>query len=173
MNLVYAGIGSRETPAEVLETMTTIARSLALSGYTLRSGGAPGADLAFEKGAGQKEIFLPWKKFNDNPSALFSPSDKALEIASHHHPVWSRLPDSVKRLHGRNAHQILGLDLASPVDFVLCWTQDGCESAKTRTSKTGGTGTAISIAYGLSIPVINLRQQDAMRRLNELIENRR
>ena len=36
----YAGVGSRETPQDVLETMWKIGKHLADKGYTLRSGGA-------------------------------------------------------------------------------------------------------------------------------------
>jgi hypothetical protein len=42
----YAGIGSRETPTQMLKDMTTFATLLRLGGYTLRSGAAPGADAA-------------------------------------------------------------------------------------------------------------------------------
>ena len=47
-NMTYAGIGSRETPIEVLELMTKASTWLGSKGYTLQSGGAIGADMAFE-----------------------------------------------------------------------------------------------------------------------------
>ena len=46
----YAGVGSRETPPDVLKTMLKIGRYLAVKGYTLRSGGAKGADTALRMG---------------------------------------------------------------------------------------------------------------------------
>ena len=46
--LVYAGIGARTTPASVLADMTVMAGWLARTGWTLSSGGASGADSAFE-----------------------------------------------------------------------------------------------------------------------------
>ena len=49
--LYYAGIGSRETPDHVLETMASAAQYLGKEGFTLRSGGAKGADTAFDQGA--------------------------------------------------------------------------------------------------------------------------
>jgi hypothetical protein len=65
----YAGIGSRQTPDHVLAAITAVAKVLAERGYILRSGGAEGADTAFEKGAGKAtEIFLPWRGFNQNDS---------------------------------------------------------------------------------------------------------
>jgi hypothetical protein len=63
----YAGIGSRRTPPEILSLMRQTAAALAARGYTLRTGGAGGADQAFLEGAGgplgQVELFLPWPGF--------------------------------------------------------------------------------------------------------------
>ena len=56
----WAGIGSRITPLEIQKEMTKISMFLYKHGYTLRSGGAKGADTAFEKGSLEaKEIFTP------------------------------------------------------------------------------------------------------------------
>ena len=46
----YTGIGSRETPTAILDLMIAIGGVLAQRGFTLRSGGADGADDAFEQG---------------------------------------------------------------------------------------------------------------------------
>ena len=48
--MYYAGIGSRETPGLMLGAFARIGEFLAKKGYTLRSGGADGADTAFEVG---------------------------------------------------------------------------------------------------------------------------
>src|SRR5205807_2553844 len=40
----YAGIGSRLAPAPVLARMRELARGYARAGWTLRTGGSPGAD---------------------------------------------------------------------------------------------------------------------------------
>ena len=59
-NMVYAGIGTRKLPPDVAKELEGVARELQGKGYTLRSGGADGADVAFERGAGSaKEIYLP------------------------------------------------------------------------------------------------------------------
>ena len=52
----YAGIGTRVTPPAVLERMTNIGMLLAMQGFVLRSGGARGADRAFEEGAVTRSI---------------------------------------------------------------------------------------------------------------------
>lgn len=55
-SMTYAGIGSRETPMEVLELMTKASAWLGARGYTLQSGGAIGADMAFEGKAYPKTL---------------------------------------------------------------------------------------------------------------------
>jgi predicted Rossmann fold nucleotide-binding protein DprA/Smf involved in DNA uptake len=46
----YAGIGSRQTPEDVLKIMKTIGSFMVHKDYILRSGAADGADTAFEQG---------------------------------------------------------------------------------------------------------------------------
>jgi len=47
-NYTYAGIGSRETPVDILKEMTNVGTELDKEKYNLQSGGAIGADMAFE-----------------------------------------------------------------------------------------------------------------------------
>lgn len=161
--LVYTGIGSRETPSEVITKMREFAFHLAIVGFTLRSGGANGADSAFESGCddgcGRKEIFLPWKGFNKNNSNLYPPPEQANQIASGIHPTWKRLSPPAQLLVARNMQQVLGEQLIAATNFVVCWTSDGCESHKQYSRKTGGTGTAICLASLNNIPVFNLRNE--------------
>jgi hypothetical protein len=91
--------------------MEAIAKSLDEKGYCLRSGGANGADTAFEKHSTNKEIFLPSKGFNGNTSELFEIKDEAFFMASQCHPAWFRCSTFARRLLARNMHQILGYDL--------------------------------------------------------------
>ena len=171
--LRYAGIGSRSTPDHVLQTMRKIAHRLSELGYTLLSGGAAGADSAFEEGCfGEKEIYLPWPGFRhlQGRHCVMLPSAEAYRVAEAIHPAWKRLNDTAQALMARNSHQVLGTDLRSPVDFVVCWTPDGCESEATRTRNTGGTGQAIALADRWGIPVVNLAGgKAAMNRLAELV----
>ena len=146
MNNYYAGVGSRQTPSDMLETMKLISQYLEQKNYILRSGGASGADKAFEAGVfNNKEIFYANDANRD-----------AERIAALYHPAWDRCSSYAKALHARNAFQILGRDLKTPVEFVVCWTPDGAETHAQRKYETGGTGTAISIANKLGIRVYNL-----------------
>lgn len=87
----YTGIGSRETPQEVLETIQDVARHFAIKGWMLRSGGAKGADSAFESGCnsvgGSKQIFLPYKRFNGNTSNHYHISTEAMTVACRGHKL--------------------------------------------------------------------------------------
>lgn len=159
----FAGIGSRSTPVEYKEIIRCLMSSLNELDYTLRSGGAEGADSYFEYYADKKEIYLPWKGFNDNPSPLFTQPHSAFMIAEQFHPAWDRLSDSVKKLMARNSMQIFGQDMKTPVDFVLCYTEDGKIS--------GGTGQAMRIAVHYNIPIFNLRNKtDAISFFDFLLE---
>lgn len=171
--LLYAGIGSRETPPDVLIYMRKVAKRLAELDFVLRSGAADGADAAFEAGCddqgGAKEIWLPWAGFNGHADTGFYPGPQHFALASTLHPAWAKLGQGPRNLHARNVGQVVGSTLAEPVSFVLCWTADGCESEATRSRHTGGTGTAISLASQKGIPVLNLRNPEAQKRLAKLV----
>jgi hypothetical protein len=156
---VYAGIGSRRTPRDVLELMRTIGAAMARRGWVLRSGGARGADQAFAAGAraagGPIELYLPWSAFAGQADArLARPTAAAHRIAARHHPVWERLDGRARALHARNAHQVLGADLDAPAVLIVCWTADGSLDGQRRAA--GGTGQALRIAHTHRVGVVNL-----------------
>jgi hypothetical protein len=159
----YAGIGSRETPRLIQQQMASIARRLDSMGYCLRSGGADGADDAFEKGAATKQIFLPWDGFNgrtvDGISYFVPPFN--LDLVNQFHPAASRLSTAALKLMSRNSYQVLGPDLNDPVEFVLCWTEGG--------KKKGGTSFALRIAKSRNIPIFNLAIREDERCFGEFI----
>jgi hypothetical protein len=155
----YAGIGSRETPVELKEKIKTVVEHLNQKNYTLRSGGAQGADSFFEEFASKKEIYLPWMGFNNNTSLLFNPTTESFLTAERYHPRFKSLSNGAKKLMARNCHQVLGLDLKTPVDFVVCWTKNG--------TVNGGTGQALRIAEAYDIPVYNLFFEESFEKILE------
>ena len=170
---VYAGVGSRRTPQNVLKKFTSLAQTLAEKGLALRSGGAIGADTAFEKGAikanGTMYIYRPYKDRANCIVASNKQFENAMQLVAPLHPVWNYLKPYVKRLMARNAFQILGLNLNDPVDFVVCWTPDGAEKASETSRETGGTGMAIKLADKYNIPVFNFKNKNAEKRLMKFI----
>jgi len=165
--MFYTGIGSRHTPNHILGQMIKIAYFLNTHEFTLRSGGADGADSAFEAGVDRapnptlKEIYLPYQNFNNRRSALFPPSDRAYQLAEKYHPRWHKLSPVVKALMARNTHQVLGQDLNTPSAFTVCYTLDGQDS--------GGTGQALRLCRDLDIPVFNLYNSSTLEKLNAFL----
>lgn len=175
MTLIYAGIGSRNTPPAYLEYMAELAYVLARQGWTLRTGGAPGADDAFEQGHRRHgfgvELFLPSLRFNGHHAArLYGPTEDAYLIAERYHPAWDQLDSVGRNLHARNSHIILGTELDDPVTMVVCWTPDGSLDGSTSTS--GGTGQGLRIAADYGIPVFNLARDEHMDRIGKLLGDR-
>lgn len=170
---IFTGIGSRVTPTNIQDVMEKIAVDLCGMSWTLRSGGAKGADDAFERGCytGNKEIYLPWKGFNNHPSTLYQIPSKAYELALEYHPnsLWLKNSKHILKLMARNVQQVLGLFCEIPTDFVVCWTPDEIEHGKDTTRKTGGTGQCLRVASAYNIPIFNLANDDAKDRIFEYI----
>jgi hypothetical protein len=167
----YAGIGSHQTPSDVLGLMEALGARLAADGWVLRTGLSPGADQAFYRGAtggaGAVELYLPWPGFQsgarldtDGASVrvLCGPSSAACRLAARFHPHWDELADDARRLLARDGGQVLGADLLDPVRLVACWTADG--SLDGEGLYEDGTGQALRIAHDHGIPVLNLARRD-------------
>ena len=151
----YAGVGARNTPDNILQRMTSIARMMSKAGFHLRSGGATGADAAFANGTtpGNRTQYLPWPGYNNVSGRSARPlsSDelrRCEEIAASLHPAWSKCTQGARKMHARNIAIVAGPDLETHVDALLCWTPNA--------SITGGTGQAIRAARHFSVPVFNL-----------------
>jgi hypothetical protein len=157
MDLVYTGIGSRKTPTDILEVMTLLACMLAEDGWLLRSGGAAGADSAFEEGClaarGRNEIYWPWPKFNTRNNGIAFDTTLGQQIAAEIHPAWKNCSPAAKKLHGRNVYQVLGWTMDAPSKAVVCWTSKG--------ELRGGTSTALVLAQHMDIPIFNLGSDEA------------
>jgi hypothetical protein len=155
----YAGIGSRETPSQVLEQMKKVGSFLAQRGYVLRSGGAKGADSAFERGCdearGMKQIWQPSQSY-------FPLHEWATEKASS--VCWEFPLEKMKALTisliTRNMYQVYGdseeFSKTTPVDFLVYWSEgnpleEGADS--------GGTRYAVRVAHQAGIKTYNLRTQ--------------
>lgn len=146
--LPFTGIGSRETPSSMLVFMKALGAWFAQRGFTLRSGGAIGADRAFEAGHMRyapptlREIYRPLAV----PTWAYTEAEKYLDWS------WARWADTTRALIARNMQQILGRDGDSPTRFVLYWTanDDGASP------QSGGTRYAVRCAHAHNIPTLNL-----------------
>jgi hypothetical protein len=161
----YAGIGSQETPADVCHAFAFTAARLARRGWTLRTGGAKGADAAFLEGVksarGTRGLYLPCRGYNGHTQGIYPPPPAAFKLAAAHHPAWKNCGCFARALHARNGQIVLGpdVDQPSPVGFVLCWTPGG--------SGSGGTGQAIRVARAYDVPVHDVGDPVVWKRLTD------
>lgn len=174
----YTGVGSRETPEQILKFIEEVAYWLAGRGYTGRSGSAVGADSAFEQGFNHYEIvngisdhvsfeaYLPWEGFSDiseDSTHIVTPNlpnyNEAVNIASTTHPVWNRLGRGAKALHTRNVYQVLGLDLKTPSCVLFCYAPTIKNKQDIVTGVKGGTDTAVQLTMKHNIPIYNFYLQ--------------
>ena len=182
-----AFIGSRKLaePAhnEAANLFYHVAKTSAELGHIIRSGGANGADVIAETAyrdaiyarsasEDQVEIYVPWKNFQatrgfNNPLHHLHviPSNPVLvqranEMVYNTHPNPRALSQGALKLHSRNMNQVFGLDLNTPIDLCICWTEHGI--------KSGGTASAITLCERNNIPVFNLGQPNAQNVLDAL-----
>ena len=158
MEYYYAGIGARKTPNDVLEYMEIQGKLLAEKGYILRSGGARGADSAFEKGCdsvrGLKQIWSTRNKHEREEHDWVIP---IISRACWEKPFLSMRPH-IRILLGRNTYQLYGdpalLENSIKSTFVLYWSEP-----KDGENCSGGTRYAIRMAVEAGIPCFNLYNQ--------------
>lgn len=169
----YACTGNTECPPEILEKFDRVAKKLEELGYTVRVGGMDGIEDRIEKLVQKKEVHLPWKGFAEKDSRFTYNSERAFAIAKMFHPTFDSMKKGVQAFLAKNARLILGDKMNSPALFLVCWTEDGVETAKEKTAKTGFGGHPIAIASAVGIPVFNLAKPDAEQRINMLVESTR
>lgn len=165
-------IGSRRVPTEVKDQFYNYCIDVFNLGFGLRSGGAPGCDHLAEVCYETKnetadkpremEIFLPWKGFNGNKREFQPIPPEAFVLAEKFHSKWYLLNYPVKCLMARNIQQVLGKDLLSPSEFIICWNDGGFTH--------GGTSQAMRCARAFNIPVYNIYDEKSRMSLNNMLE---
>jgi len=154
-------IGSRNITKEEYIVLRDVATKLAYEGYTLRSGGAEGADSTINHLC-KVEIIIPWNGFNHfqhNGKRIFTlgllPHVSLAEAkAKSIHPAPERLTQGALKLHTRNIYQIIGPygNDGYKSDIVVF-----CADADENGIPVGGTRTGVVYAQQLDIPTFNIR----------------
>ena len=174
-SFAYAGVGSRRTPPDVLDAMGDIAQTLGDAGTALSTGGARGADKAFETGALRTDapitVHTPWPGYNGyrpgrdpetdieivHPNAAETVAGRTYAVlARDHHPHWNRCSRGARALFVRNVSILAGaLDDRGgmlPVRAAIAYTPNGLPVGR----EAGGTGHTLRTAASLDIPCVNL-----------------
>lgn len=159
-------IGSRKPPKRISEAAVKIGRYLSDRGLHAYSGGADGMDsqFMFDYSPDRRTIILPEDGFNDlrdNDSDILDYTRfdhvKAAEEAMKVCGNFEFQSDYVKRRYSRNAMQVLGMSLESPVDFVLFWAEEKESCVQ------GGTAVAYRLARLYSVPTFNLWRENTLK----------
>lgn len=152
--IFFTGVGSRETPSDVLIVMKEISKKLTKHGLILRTGDAEGADKAFRDGVVNSNL------------EVYTASDSTVvveNIAQKYHPAWQNCSSFAQKLLGRNVFQVKGKDLQTNSQFLICWTKKG--------QSIGGTRIAIELAKDENIPVFNLALKTDVENLIVFLKN--
>lgn len=140
----FAGIGNRDIDKQTCHAIKTCSRLIYQKDYVLVSGGADGCDEEFES------------HFPEDRKIILRARDatvKAIKMAEDFHPAWNKCNAYARALLGRDAMIIMGKDLKTPVDFVLCYCAD---------EERGGTALSLRIANFYKIPVFNLANDNGL-----------
>lgn len=185
MSKVITVVGSRSADTAAILEATKLCTQLLEEGYLLRSGGAKGMDRAvtdaylFHVGMDNMdcikdpEIYIPWKNFNGgslipelefNLGIVCGTDPDARLMASRSHPAWGNCSEGVRKLHTRNVHQLLGLNLDKPSDVLLYWAETDYNG-----KPKGGTAMAVALADLNQIPTINMAHPDWLKVFNALV----
>ena len=162
----FTGIGSSVTPKEICSLMSLIGKKLDERGWILRSGGAIGADLAFEKFVKNKYIYTV-KNFDFSESnysfcktELSSVWDKKLNFDDYN--------SYCQILLMRDINQVLGSVKTSTEHskFLIAWTK----SENYNDSSIGGSRIAIRCALKYGIKVYNLVNKATLEMIKKRLE---
>ncbi len=167
----YAATGNKEAPPDIIRKFEELAKLLDHQGYTTRVGGMEGIEEAVERTQVKQELILPFKEFNQKQSKFTWSSERAFSIAKMFHPTFDSMKKGVQYFLAKNARLILGDKMNSPSLFLICWTEDGAESVREKSSRTGFSGHPIAIASAIGIPIFNLGKPDAEQRLKLYLES--
>lgn len=164
----WAGVGSRETPLEILHLMVRLGRTLTDLGFPLSSGDAVGADRAFYRGASLSpryaevgsRIYLHKNgyqcRWRDPKQGFLVASDypdtypRAVQMASQARGGFYGLGPGGIALQTRNVFQIHGHTLQDTIGALYYY---GVPVGKPENEKVrGGTNTAVRLGVMANVP---------------------
>jgi len=168
-------------PATDVEKIVNIAKVLVGKGYVFRHTGNDKDALQnkiLEIEGIKSETYIPWKKFNPNieKPTLFKVKGLAYRYAAglpNFLKFFKARSNPVRAIISREVHAMLGVDLDEPVGMVIMYNVTGDEAPAKRPefSKLGNTHTYILLAAEANIPVFNIKNEDAVKRIATYIKH--
>lgn len=168
-------LSTHDISEDIHNMATTLSSKLIELGYVFRYSGdtrSKTESAIFTIAKNKSEVYLPWKKFNLNVKPTVArPKDYAYKHAAIYHKKINDMSPTVKNFLARSIHIMLGEDLLTPLTFLICYSEDGAELSKDIDYKNNvTTGFFIKVCEDLDIPVFNLKNVDAKKRLVEYLK---
>lgn len=178
MIYAYAGIGTTTCSEKEKDLILKISNKMS-ERFICYSGNALGSDITFQKGSNKKcVIFLPWKTYNINE---YNPKDsldyyvlgndkEGLESVRKFHKYPHKLTKGGFSMMSRNYYQVMGYSKYPKISCIICCA-DYHINEISQMEVEGGTGQAVRIANSLNIPIVNIRHDKWLLKLNTVIDN--
>lgn len=160
-------VGTRSPPNDISHLANTIGSILSNNGCINRTGGAIGMDSDFAK-LYNISLIENYRHKSDQIGCInvfeLDNIDIAIELISQIVPHYDFLSEEDKQLHIRNCYQVLGKDLKTPSDVLICY----CKVIGGK--PIGGTATAITLARKHNIKIYNLYFEKDKKYICELLK---
>lgn len=162
----FAVTSNRDVPDSIKNRAIELTRTLVNKGHTARVGVLDGLEAMVNSAVTQNtECHIPFRGFAQSESKFNFSTPECLAIARHFATGFDQLKPAIQSFMGKNVRLILGNKNQSLIQFLVCYTEDGAESTKEVTSRTGICGHAIKVADYYNIPVFNLKHPDCESRI--------
>lgn len=119
------------------------------------------------------EIYLPFKSFNKNiPNAKSTaPSKEAFSVVKGMFKNYNSLPGFARSSNARDVEMIFGKELKERVKLILIFSDCGSEAINKSVNfiTLGSVALTLRIASKLKIPLINVKNDDAINKIKQFI----
>ena len=168
---IYYTIAGDYAPAGFNKLFYNISSYFAKKDMVLRTSGSKGIGSDAIKGCddnqGQYDAFVPWDGYNKIP-ICYELTKEAFDIAEAFNGKYSTMSQTNRKILAAMSYQVLGDDLISPSDFVICYSNRG-------KGKGGNVGHLIKIAKAYGVPIFDIgkyqNRNDALVNLYFFLKN--
>lgn len=166
-----------DPPEDIIKLFVKLVTGLSDKGYTLRFNILETLELS-------KQIlsipnlkykaYLPWPKYNTKVTniAIKKPTELAYRVACYFVKNFNEKPAAIRCIESELINTMLGIECNTPVRFVLAYSECGTEvlGKDIDYSKVKNLPSVMRIAKKYQIPFINIKNQDSITKLGNLIK---
>lgn len=168
----------RDFPENIKDNLIAFISKLISKGFTVRFNADDRViyDKIISLSNNKVEAHVPFNDFKQNrddaegiKSKFCWNSATTDHIAQQNFVAWDKLPKIVRILMSRNVRMLIGSRNNSPAKFLITWSPDGATTGTQVSTNTGNVGTYIKTADSLSVPVLNLNNQESRELISKYI----